>query len=235
MDKAIETATTTLSSVVETATKQINDALPQSAKDTLVQAHSTVTAHGTAAVEYATATYNTHKLTVEQAAAQAKEFALATSNTAKENLMWTYNTTTATVTAYTEKSPIKAIINDTVANAQAVRADPVATLKPYVPAFVVHTTERSYEIYEKDENVQHFKDQVTATTGYVISKVNGSVEYIQSIPEVNSVLAKLKEITAPVFGDKKEVSAAEAELEVNGGAEVAPSAELAALSVEEKK
>ncbi|KAI8614787.1 hypothetical protein BC830DRAFT_1125788 [Chytriomyces sp. MP71] len=213
---------------------QINDAIPQSAKDAAAQIQETVTAHATTATEFAAAQYNTHKLTVEQAAAQAKEFALATTNTAKENLLWTYNQTTATVTAYTENSPVKKVITDTLANAQAVRQDPVGTLKPFVPSFVIHTTERTYEIYEKDENVQQFKEQVTATTGYVIAKANGTVEYIQSIPEVNSMIEKLQAITKPVIdqlkGGKTEVNAAEAELEVAGGV-VAPSAELETLKI----
>ncbi|KAJ3119953.1 hypothetical protein HK100_000094 [Physocladia obscura] len=102
------------------------------------------------------------------------------------------NSTITTVSAYTP-SPILALI----AELSRAARDPVAALKPYVPAFVVHTGERTYEIVA--HNIELTKESVSATTGFLVSKVNGSVEYVAAIPQVHLVIEKLNAVAAPVI------------------------------------
>ncbi|KAJ3236960.1 hypothetical protein HDU81_010104 [Chytriomyces hyalinus] len=209
--------------------------VPQTVKDTVVvpalnaanQAKENVLSKGlvNTGLDYAT---QAKDFALGQAS-QAKDYAIGQANGYREYTIatakWAITQTTTTITAFTP-SPILDLMRDTVANAEAVRKDPVATLKPYVPAFVVHTSERTYEIVK--ENVEQTKDTVNATTGFVVSRVNGVVEQVTSIPRVNSVIEKLNTLAAPVLeklhlSGKSEVSAVEAEAQVAGAA---PAAEL---------
>ncbi|KAJ3066449.1 hypothetical protein HDU98_010205 [Podochytrium sp. JEL0797] len=154
--------------------------------------------------------------TATTAKTMAFESAQSYRNYAVGTATWAITGATTTITAYTP-GPVQKLLKETLENAQAVRRDPVGVLKPYVPAFVVHTSERTFEIVT--ENIEQTKEQVNATTGYIVSRVNGSIEYVTSIPQVHSVIEQLNAIAAPVLekikmGGKSEVSAAEAEAEV---------------------
>ncbi|KAJ1562177.1 hypothetical protein HK405_015032 [Cladochytrium tenue] len=212
--KAIETA----SSVAQSAYNRVDPYVPSAAKSAASYAVNTAkttidTTNKTvgAAVDYATST-----------ATAAKDRAVATAtgavNYAKDTASWAVNGATTTITAYTP-GPVKDLVHNAVAGAQALRQDPVGSLKPYVPAFVIHTGERTYEIVV--DTTQRTKDNVNAATGFIVSKVNGTVEYITQIPQVHAVIERLTAITAPVInrirGTKQVVPAAQAEAEVQAG------------------
>ncbi|KAJ3059616.1 hypothetical protein HDU98_004408, partial [Podochytrium sp. JEL0797] len=184
------------------------------AKDAAAQLQDTLTTQGAAAVAYASGVKETLVANAASLHAQAKDAASAAYSQATQTATWAVTATTTTITAYTP-GPVKTLISDTLENAQAVRQDPKAALAPYVPAYVIHTSERTYEIVT--DNIELTKEQVNATTGYVVAKVNGTVGYVTSIPQVNSVIEQLNAIASPVLEKIKggsTVSSAEAEAEI---------------------
>jgi hypothetical protein len=115
-----------------------------------------------------------------------------------------------------------------LAGAQALREDPVGTVKPYVPTFVIHTGEKTYEIVAN--TTQKGKDAVSATGGYIVTKVNGTVEYMHSIPQIHAVIEKLNALAAPVINKVKG-----APKTVEGGADEAEAAPAAPAETKEKQ
>ncbi|KAI8608030.1 hypothetical protein BC830DRAFT_1133179 [Chytriomyces sp. MP71] len=225
--------TAAATSAATTVAAAVEPYVPQTVKDTVVTPALTV-ASGVKDDVLANGLVNTGL----SYATQAKDYALGQASQAKDYALeqaegyraytiatakWAIGQTTTTITAFTP-SPILDLMKETVAGAQAVRQDPVATLRPYVPAFVVHTSERTYEIVK--ENVEHTQESLNATTGFVVSRVNGVVEQVTSIPRVNSVIEKLNTLAAPVLeklhlNGKSEVPAVEAEATVNAAAPAA--------------
>ncbi|KAJ3079989.1 hypothetical protein HDU99_009581 [Rhizoclosmatium hyalinum] len=228
MSSIVESTLNTAQSVATAGYKVVESFVPQTVRDNVVSPGATyavgvkeslvengvlptaqkVASDGIAAVNY---TASTAKNIAIDTAQSYKNYAVGTAT-------WAINGATTTVTAYTP-GPIKTLIQDTVAGAQAVRADPKAALKPYVPAFVIVTGERTYEIVT--ENIHQTQETFNATTGYVVSKVNGTVEYVTSIPQVHSVIEQLNAIASPVLNRIKlggVVPAAEAESEIAAAA-----------------
>ncbi|KAJ3079990.1 hypothetical protein HDU99_009582 [Rhizoclosmatium hyalinum] len=194
-------------SAAATAAAAVDPYLPAGAKDAAKDAYGAAVTHGTAAVNYASDAYKAARV-------QAVELINSTTTQAQQTFTWAVTTTTTTITAYTP-GPVKTLIQDTVAGAEAVRADPKAALTPYVPAYVIVTGERTYEIVT--EKIHQTEETVSATTGYVVSKVNGTVEYVTSIPQVHSVIEQLNAIAAPVLDKIKggsTVTAVEGEAEI---------------------
>ncbi|KAJ1555942.1 hypothetical protein HK405_010167 [Cladochytrium tenue] len=210
--KAVETA----SNVAQSAYNTVDPYVPAAAKSAVDYAIKTANATidsaqktAGAAVDYASST-----------ATAAKDRAVATAtgavNYAKDTASWAVNGATTTITAYTP-GPVKELVNNAVAGAQAIREDPVGSIKPYVPTFVVHTGERTYEIVV--DTTQKTKDNVSAATGFIVSKVNGTVEYITHIPQIHALIDRLNTITSPVIsrirGTSQAIPAAEAEAAVS--------------------
>ncbi|KAJ3205628.1 hypothetical protein HDU67_008726 [Dinochytrium kinnereticum] len=202
-EKAIETAT----SVAQSAYNRVDPYVPQVAKTAAGYAASTATSTANFAIGTATAAVNTTTNTIGAAvgfttstATAVKDRAVATASGAlkytSDTATWVFTSATTTVTAYTP-SPVVNAVSSAVAGAQALRQDPVGTVKPYVPTFVIHTGEKTYEIvhgtYEKGTAT------VNATTGYIVTKVNGTVQYVTNIPQVHSLLEQLNKLAAPVL------------------------------------
>ncbi|KAJ3016390.1 UNVERIFIED_CONTAM: hypothetical protein HDU68_012240 [Siphonaria sp. JEL0065] len=222
MDKAIETVTThasTLaghaSSVATSVSAAVDPYVPQTARDAAVQLQDTVVTQGTSALNYASGLKETLVANATSLHAQATQLAAtASTQTLSENFNWAVTATTTTISAYTP-GPVKTFIQDTVTNAEAVRQDPKTTLAPYVPAYVIHTSERTYEVVAP--HLDKTKETVNSTAGYIVEKVNGTVEYVTSIPQVHSVIDQLNSITAPVLEKIRggsTVSAQQAEAEI---------------------
>jgi hypothetical protein len=111
---------------------------------------------------------------------------------------------TTTLTAYTP-GPILSLVNSTLAQARELREDPVNTVKTYVPTFVIHAGEKTYEIVshtgEKTyEMVSHTADStkknVEATSGFIVTKVNGVITSVANVPVIHSVVEKLQKLTS---------------------------------------
>ncbi|KAJ3344987.1 hypothetical protein HDU83_004562 [Entophlyctis luteolus] len=218
MSTSTSTSSTTIDKAIETVTAHVNTLavaadpyIPQTAKDAAVQIKDTVITH-------ATTVKDTFVANATALQAQAKDLqAQATENAAKYS-QWAYTSATTTITAYTP-GPVLSFVNDTVAKVEEVKKDPAGTLKPYIPAYIIHTSERTLEIVTEgfEHTVETVNEKVNGATGFVVSKVNGTVEYIKSLPEVNTVIEKLNSFTAPVIEKIRagsHLSASEAEAEV---------------------
>ncbi|KAJ3348125.1 hypothetical protein HDU83_001552 [Entophlyctis luteolus] len=208
MPSLIQISLDTASHVASAGYKVVSPFVPNLVKDHVVSP----------TVEYATTVKksvaeNGVLPTAYTVATDARAFTLSTASTAKtmalgtassykaytiDTAKWAMSKTTTTVTAMTP-GPILAFVEEALKNVDAVTRDPVGVLvKPYVPAYVIHTSERTYEIVQ--ENVEGAKEKGKETVGYVVSRVNGTVEYVRSLPRVNSVIAQLNVLTEPVIG-----------------------------------
>jgi len=77
-----------------------------------------------------------------------------------------------------------------------------------VPDFVIQVGERSYEVVST--TADSAKRTVGETQGFIVTKVNGTVDYITHIPQVENLVAELKKL---VPGNKNVVETAEAKVE----------------------
>ncbi|KAL3900942.1 MAG: hypothetical protein SGCHY_000976 [Lobulomycetales sp.] len=98
--------------------------------------------------------------------------------------------------------PVMQLLNASMEKAAAVRADPVGTVKPYVPEFVIQVGEKTYEVVA--ETADSAAKTVGETRGFIVTKVNGSVDYITHIPQVESLIAELKKVIPRKEGVKSE-------------------------------
>ena len=130
----------------------------------------------------------------QKTVAAAQNYAQSTANSAIEIGKAAVHGATTTVTAYTP-GPVQTLIHTTLEGAKAFRQDPVGTLKPYVPTFVIHAGEKTYEIVHavQDRTAQNINattayvsEKGKATHGYIVTKVNGTVQYVTSIPQVRN-------------------------------------------------
>ncbi|KAI8851179.1 hypothetical protein BC829DRAFT_387513 [Chytridium lagenaria] len=90
--------------------------------------------------------------------------------------------------------PVVNAVNSAISGATALRQDPVGTVKPYVPSFVIHT------------------GTVNATTGYIVTKVKRTVQYVTNIPQLNKIAAPVLDRVRGKKGEEgeeKETKAAE--------------------------
>lgn len=89
------------------------------------------------------------------------------------------------------------LIQTTSESCKATVQDPVGVAKNYIPAFVIHFGEKTYEIAHetKDKAVSN----TIATKGLIIHKVNGVVEKIVSVPQVHTLLERIESLTIPVL------------------------------------
>ncbi|TPX65407.1 hypothetical protein SpCBS45565_g05223 [Spizellomyces sp. 'palustris'] len=103
---------------------------------------------------------------------------------------------TTTITSYTP-NPILNLVTSTVDGAKALGTDPVGTVKGYIPTFVIHAGEKTYEIVHntKDRTV----NGVNATTGFIVTKVNGAVHAVTSVSQIHNLIEQLNKLTAPVL------------------------------------
>ncbi|KAJ3123052.1 hypothetical protein HK100_011742 [Physocladia obscura] len=218
VDKAIETVTTHVNNLAVAADPYI----PQTAKDAAAQLASKVTTHGETAVAYATSVKDSLVAKAGELQTQARDLTAQASAEATKYTSWAYTSATTTITAYTP-GPVLTFVNDTVAKVEAATHDPSTAIKDYVPAYVIHTSERTLEIVT--EGFEQTVDKVNQTTGLIVSKVNGSVEYVKAIPQVHSVIDQLNAITKPVIEKIKagaHISAKEAEAETVAAASATP-------------
>ncbi|KAL2912865.1 hypothetical protein HK105_207646 [Polyrhizophydium stewartii] len=187
-DKAVETA--------QAVAAKVDPYVPQVAKD----ATSFAVGTATSAVNFATST-----------ASSAYNFATGTATSAYNYATGTVkvvvNGATTTITAYTP-SPILNAVTSTIEGAKALRQDPVGTVKPYVPTFVIHAGEKTYEIvhtagektYDVAKGTQERIAQTTsAATGFIVTKVNGTVQYVTSVPAIGALVDRINRLTTPIL------------------------------------
>ncbi|KAI9099306.1 hypothetical protein DFS34DRAFT_617107 [Phlyctochytrium arcticum] len=106
------------------------------------------------------------------------------------------NGATTTITAYTP-NPILNLVTSTVDGARSLQSDPVGTVKGYVPTFVINAGEKSYEIVHNTK--ERTVNGVSATTGFIVTKVNGAVHAVTSVPQIHNLIEQLNRLTAPVL------------------------------------
>ncbi|KAI9328428.1 hypothetical protein BDR26DRAFT_923478 [Obelidium mucronatum] len=104
------------------------------------------------------------------------------------------------VLAYTPKAAVD-LVKSAISSVDAVRVEGLQGLKGRVPDFVITTATQSYEIFDHtihtiQEKKQATYDSVNQTysqaTGFIVSKVNGTVHYIVAVPAVHTLLARLR-------------------------------------------
>ena len=176
----------------------------------------------TTAKDYAVTTANTAKDYAANTASSAKTYASATASNASNYASNTITSVrvaidgaTTTVTAHTPQ-PIVALVTAAVGFGSRVSADPVATLKGVVPAFVVVAGERTYEVVAHASAAT--KLHVAQGTGYIITRVNGALESVTAVPAVASLLASLTAISQPIlkrFGVRNPDGSVEAHAEAD--------------------
>lgn len=121
------------------------------------------------------------------------------------------NGATTTITSYTP-GPVLSLVQSASEGVSAVRADPVGAVKPYVPTFVIHAGEKTYEVVAHAGDVT--QKNISATTGMIVTKVNGIVHSVTSVPAIGSLIEKINSITAPIlkrFGVTKPDGSVEAQ------------------------
>lgn len=103
------------------------------------------------------------------------------------------------------------MIQSTVEGASKLRADPIGVLKPYVPTFVIHIGEKSYEIVGsvQEKSVEGIK----YASGFIVTKVNGTTQYVTSVPLIAQIIEKLNAITQPVLSKFGKTNAADGSVE----------------------
>ncbi|KAJ3216023.1 hypothetical protein HK099_006093 [Clydaea vesicula] len=161
--------------------------LSTSALETANQTAATLQSHANQALHSATSTLTATQEFANQKASEA--FTLG-----KEVVGQTANT----ITSYTP-DPVVALVNKSLENAQALRTDPIGTVKSYTPDFVIQVGEKTYEVVA--HTTESAKKTVDETSGFIVTKVNGTVDYITHIPQVESLMAELKKL---IPGNKKE-------------------------------
>ncbi|KAJ3413896.1 hypothetical protein HDV05_007338 [Chytridiales sp. JEL 0842] len=201
--------------VVEGVAARVDPYVPQLAKDA-------------AALGLNTAHYITD--TAISTATGIKDRAVSTATGAlkytTDTATWVFTGATTTVTTLTP-GPIRELISKALTGAQALKDDPASVLnvvKPYVPRFVINVGEKTYEVVlntsqKTKEGIestrQTYKDAVESSTqkakerfegvgGYIVTKVNGTVEYMHSIPQVHTLIEKLEALAEPVLKRAKE-------------------------------
>ncbi|KAI8823418.1 uncharacterized protein EV422DRAFT_520955 [Fimicolochytrium jonesii] len=103
---------------------------------------------------------------------------------------------TTTITSYTP-NPILNLVQGTVEQAKSLHSDPVGTVKNYVPTFVIHAGEKTYEVVHNTK--ERAVGTANATTGFVVTKVNGVVHSVTSIPQIHNLIEQLEKLAAPVL------------------------------------
>lgn len=78
------------------------------------------------------------------------------------------------------------MVKSITSSAEALRADPSATLKPYVPEFVIHAGEKTYEIC-RDTAEKSIKN-VESTSGFIVTKVNGVITSVSNVPVIHNLV-----------------------------------------------
>ncbi|KAJ3054619.1 hypothetical protein HK097_001285 [Rhizophlyctis rosea] len=156
--------------VSNTAVQILDPFLPQAAKDAATSAKDYTVRTVGAATEYATAKYN-----------QTYEWGKVIVQGA-----------TTTVETYTP-GPILSLVHGALDGAKHLREDPVGTVKPYVPTFVIQSGEKTFEIVHDANNKT--REVASSTTGYIVEKVNGTVQSVTSIPQVAHLIDQLDQIT----------------------------------------
>ncbi|KAH6565350.1 hypothetical protein BASA50_005395 [Batrachochytrium salamandrivorans] len=194
-DCAVETA--------QAVAKSVNPYVPQIAKNAATLAVDTASS----AVTMATNTVNSAYSLASGTASSAYSYASGTIKVVVDGA-------TTTITTYTP-GPILNVVTSSIDNAKAIGHDPVGVLKPYVPTRVVHAGEKTYEIVHTAGEVTYdvakstsdrATQNVSAATGFIVTKVNGTVQYVTSVPAVGALIERIDKLTAPVlasFGVKK--------------------------------
>ncbi|KAJ3022644.1 UNVERIFIED_CONTAM: hypothetical protein HDU68_009018 [Siphonaria sp. JEL0065] len=90
------------------------------------------------------------------------------------------------VLSYAPKTAVD-LVKSALESVDAVRVEGVQALKGRVPDFVVNGATQSYEIFDhtlhtlqekKEATISSINHTYTETTGYIVSRVNGTVEYV---------------------------------------------------------
>ena len=199
----VDYAQKTVSGTVDYAQKTVSgtvDYAQKTAQGTVDYAQKTAQGTVDYAQKTAQGTVNYAKTTINS----ATNFASSKANSALEFGKVVVSGATTTITAHTP-GPVLSLVQSTVDGANALRQDPIGTVKPYVPTFIIHIGEKSYEIVGQVS--EQTSEGIKAASGFVVTKVNGTTQYVTSVPLVASIIEKLQAITKPIiarFGKKGE-------------------------------
>ncbi|EGF78504.1 expressed protein [Batrachochytrium dendrobatidis JAM81] len=171
--------------VAQNVAKTVEPYVPTIAKDAATYAVSTASSAATLATSTATSAYN---------------FATGTASSAycyaSQTVKVVVTGATTTITTYTP-GPVLNAVTSAIDGAKAISQDPVGSVKSHVPVMVIHAGEKTYEIIHP--TFDRAAQSVTAATGFVVTKVNGTVEYITAVPAVHSLIEQINKLTAPVL------------------------------------
>jgi hypothetical protein len=199
----VEYAQKTVSSSVEYAQKVTNETVDYGKK----------TIFGT--VEYAQKTVNGTVDYGKKVVSDAKQYAARQTNQALEFGQIAVNGATTTIHAHTP-GPILSLIQSSVDGASALAKNPIDAVKPYVPSFIIHFGERSYEIVGSAQ--EQSLERMKGLSGFIVTKVNGITLSVTSIPIITQIIEKLNTVT-----EKFSPSVKKSVVETNASIPVTPS------------
>jgi hypothetical protein len=206
LNYGIKTATPIVSGTVEYAQKTVTSGVEYTQKtihDTVDYGKKTI--NGT--VEYTQKTINNTvdygKKTIngtvdygKKVVSDAKTYASKQTSQAIEFGQVVVSGATTTITAHTP-GPILSLIQTTVDGASALAKNPIGTVKPYIPTFIIHFGAKTYEIVgsAQEQGIEGIK----AASGFIVTKVDGITQSVTSVPLVSQIIEKLNSVTAPLI------------------------------------
>ncbi|KAJ3270024.1 hypothetical protein HDV01_000735 [Terramyces sp. JEL0728] len=180
-----------VSETVDYTAKTVTGTVDYASKTVVATANYAQAAHN-----YATERAVAAQSFAAQKAVAAQAYAVAKAIDALEYSKVVYNGATTTLEAYTP-SPVKNLVNSSIQTANILYSDPVGTVKPHIPEFIIKIGEYSYEFVSNvhQSNVKAFN----ATSGYIVTKYKGTTQYVTALPVVAAIIEKLNAFTAPLL------------------------------------
>ncbi|RKO86799.1 hypothetical protein BDK51DRAFT_22955 [Blyttiomyces helicus] len=171
MSSVVKSASDAVNSAVTSVAGAVDPYVPQVAKNAASFAAGTASATVAYAGQTATAVKDRAVSTVNGTAHDALELGKVAVNGA-----------TTTVTALTP-GPVLRLVTSTVEGATSLATDPVAAIKPYVPTFVIHAGEKTYEIVHSTH--EKTVAGINSTTGFIVTKVRIPTQLDRTPASVN--------------------------------------------------
>ena len=247
----VEYAQKTVSSGVEYTQKTIHDTVDYGKKTingTVEYTQKTInntvdygkkTINGT--VDYGKKTINGTVDYGKKVVSDAKSYATKQTTQAFEFGQVVVSGATTTITAHTP-GPILSLIQTTVEGASALAKNPIGTVKPYIPTFIIHFGTKTYEIVGAAQ--EQGMEGIKAASGFIVTKVDGITQSVTSVPLVAQIIEKLNSVTAPIISSftkkqSQDVDASDSDVAVPAPSSVVVDAEeevpsaAAALAAEE--
>ncbi|KAI8800880.1 hypothetical protein BJ742DRAFT_839768 [Cladochytrium replicatum] len=212
--KAVEAAEAVMNAVDGYVPKVVKDAstyavntgsayLPDIAKNIGIYAINTATQVIESGISTATSTQKA----ISDNVAATREFAAQKVSQTVDLGKVAVSGATTTISAYTP-SPVAQLVTSAIDGAKALQKDPVGTVKPYIPLFVINVGEKTYEVVSHtvettqaniSSTAKSVSDTVHTGTGFIVTKVNGTVETITHIPAIQNVIEQIEKLVNPIL------------------------------------